>query len=66
MVLGLLITVNPDLTAERKAFVTPVVKFVLRPLRGWRGLSAATTEGGEGENGGSSEVISKWRRRKRE
>lgn len=34
--LGLLITVNPDLAEERAALVTPVVKFLLRPIWHWR------------------------------
>jgi len=41
-VIGLLITINPDLAEERKAFVTPVVRFLFLPLRGWRGISART------------------------
>jgi hypothetical protein len=38
-IIGLLITVNPDLVEERKAFVTPGVKLLLMPLRGWKRLS---------------------------
>lgn len=37
-VIALLITVNPDLDEERKAFVTPVVRWMLLPLRGWNTL----------------------------
>lgn len=45
-VIALLVTVNPDLVEERKAFVTPVVRWLLLPMRGWSGLFT-TRMGGE-------------------
>jgi hypothetical protein len=73
-VLGLLITVNPDLAEERKAFVTPVLKWILLPIRGWQavfGRSLETSarerrrgEGLESESRTSNESVRGQRRRK--
>lgn len=43
-VLGLLITVNPDLAEERKAFVTPVLRWILLPARGWQAVLGKRSE----------------------
>ncbi|CZR68966.1 uncharacterized protein PAC_18867 [Phialocephala subalpina] len=72
-IIALLITVNPDLVEERKAFVTPVVRWWLFPMRGWRGLGGIAEkvygekrrEGAvEGESRSTNESFKSQRRRR--
>ncbi|KAE8445356.1 hypothetical protein EG329_013478 [Mollisiaceae sp. DMI_Dod_QoI] len=48
-VIGLLISVNPDLAEERKTIVTPILKWWLLPMLGWRNVFAKRTETAAGE-----------------
>lgn len=53
-VIALLITVNPDLAEERRAFVTPAVRWILFPLRGWTAIFGGSAAGRERRRGDGS------------
>ncbi|KUJ10958.1 uncharacterized protein LY89DRAFT_739931 [Mollisia scopiformis] len=70
-VIGLIVSVNPDLAEERKAFVTPAVRWILFPLRGWKAVFAGTAgrerprgQEFENESRSSNESARGQRRRK--